>query len=57
MAIFRSQLQGELVARWPSRPWSATATRTPGDTALLIALGAGLSYAGQVVKIPPVAEA
>jgi 3-oxoacyl-[acyl-carrier-protein] synthase-3/beta-ketoacyl ACP synthase len=28
----------------------------PGDTALLIAFGAGLSYAGQVVTIPPVAE-
>ncbi|HEU5038602.1 MAG TPA: beta-ketoacyl-ACP synthase III [Nocardioides sp.] len=27
----------------------------PGDTALLIAFGAGLSYAGQVVKLPPVA--
>ncbi len=27
----------------------------PGDTALLIAFGAGLSYAGQVVAIPPVA--
>lgn len=26
----------------------------PGDTALLIAFGAGLSYAGQVVTIPPV---
>ncbi|MGN6130135.1 MAG: 3-oxoacyl-[acyl-carrier-protein] synthase III C-terminal domain-containing protein, partial [Nocardioidaceae bacterium] len=29
---------------------------SPGDTALLIAFGAGLSYAGQVVKIPPVAQ-
>ena len=27
----------------------------PGDTALLIAFGAGLSYAGQVVAIPPIA--
>ncbi len=27
----------------------------PGDVALLIAFGAGLSYAGQVVRIPPVA--
>ncbi|TYL55647.1 ketoacyl-ACP synthase III [Nocardioides sp. BGMRC 2183] len=27
----------------------------PGDTALLIAFGAGLSYAGQVVTLPPVA--
>ena len=27
----------------------------PGDTALLIAFGAGLSYAGQVVTMPPVA--
>ncbi|WP_141013001.1 beta-ketoacyl-ACP synthase III [Nocardioides sambongensis] len=27
----------------------------PGDTALLIAFGAGLSYAGQVVALPPVA--
>ncbi|WP_395657490.1 beta-ketoacyl-ACP synthase III [Nocardioides sp.] len=27
----------------------------PGDTALLIAFGAGLSYAGQVVRVPPVA--
>jgi 3-oxoacyl-[acyl-carrier-protein] synthase-3/beta-ketoacyl ACP synthase len=26
-----------------------------GDTALLIAFGAGLSYAGQVVRLPPVA--
>ena len=26
----------------------------PGDTALLIAFGAGLSYAGQVVTVPPV---
>lgn len=26
----------------------------PGDTALLIAFGAGLSYAGQVVRLPPV---
>ena len=25
-----------------------------GDTALLIAFGAGLSYAGQVVALPPV---
>ena len=25
----------------------------PGDTALLIAFGAGLSYAGQVVTLPP----
>lgn len=27
----------------------------PGDTALLIAFGAGLSYAGQVVTLPPLA--
>ena len=27
----------------------------PGDVALLIAFGAGLSYAGQVVTLPPVA--
>lgn len=26
----------------------------PGDTALLIAFGAGLSYAGRVVRIPAV---
>jgi len=26
-----------------------------GDTALLIAFGAGLSYAGQVVTLPPIA--
>ncbi|MFC5177514.1 beta-ketoacyl-ACP synthase III [Nocardioides taihuensis] len=29
----------------------------PGDTALLIAFGAGLSYASQVVRLPPVATA
>jgi beta-ketoacyl-[acyl-carrier-protein] synthase III len=28
----------------------------PGDTALLIAFGAGLSYASQVVTLPPVAD-
>ena len=27
-----------------------------GDTALLIAFGAGLSYAGQVVTVPPLAQ-
>ena len=27
-----------------------------GDTALLIAFGAGLSYAGQVVTLPPLAQ-
>ena len=27
----------------------------PGDLALLIAFGAGLSFAGQVVSLPPVA--
>ena len=30
---------------------------TAGDTALLIAFGAGLSYAGQVVTLPPLAQA
>ena len=33
-----------------------TGEAKPGDTALLIAFGAGLSYAGQVVSLPPVAE-
>ncbi|MBM7459372.1 beta-ketoacyl-ACP synthase III [Rhodococcus coprophilus] len=28
----------------------------PGDTALLLAFGAGLSYAGQIVKMPPLAQ-
>ncbi len=32
-----------------------TGQASPGDTALLIAFGAGLSYAGQVVALPPVA--
>jgi 3-oxoacyl-[acyl-carrier-protein] synthase-3/beta-ketoacyl ACP synthase len=27
-----------------------------GDTALLIAFGAGLSYAGQVVTLPPLGQ-
>ena len=29
-----------------------TGKAKPGDTALLLAFGAGLSYAGQVVKLP-----
>ena len=32
-----------------------TGEAKPGDTALLIAFGAGLSYAGQVVSLPPAA--
>ena len=28
----------------------------PGGTALLLAFGAGLSYAGQIVKMPPLAQ-
>ncbi|NLE78468.1 MAG: 3-oxoacyl-ACP synthase, partial [Rhodococcus sp.] len=28
----------------------------PGATALLLAFGAGLSFAGQVVKMPPLAQ-
>ena len=32
----------------------STGKAKPGDTALLLGYGAGLSYAAQVVKMPPV---
>ena len=32
----------------------STGRAKPGDTALLLGYGAGLSYAAQVVKMPPV---
>lgn len=32
----------------------STGKAKPGDTALLLGFGAGLSYAAQVVKMPPV---
>jgi hypothetical protein len=49
-------------ATTPSRRENSTVSGTrigeaaAGDTALLIAFGAGLSYAGQVVTVPPLAQ-
>ncbi len=44
-------------SRWPWRRCCARARRRPATPALLIAFGAGLSYAGQVVTLPPLGTA
>ena len=44
-----------IVLRAQSVEWAGPdqAKAKPGDTALLVGFGAGLAYAGQVVKLPP----